>query len=188
MSKELEAFEDLKRQVGNMPYTSYDNGLGNRSTFLIKDSAIFPLIENALKDYENLKDENKLLRENVEHLDETYFDTWCACERLKKNTNYALMFVDNTYCLVDTKDNKFDVIDNYKINNKGIIDNETLEKFIALEIIKEKEVNVGNFKASLLLTYEQYQEALDNDWTIVKQISKTPLTQEEYDLLKEVLL
>lgn len=49
MSKELEAFEDLKRQVGNMPYTSYDNGLGNRTTFLIKDSAIFPIIETALK-------------------------------------------------------------------------------------------------------------------------------------------
>ena len=55
MSKELEAFEDLKRQVGNMPYTSYDNGLGNRTTFLIKDSAIFPLIENALKKYELMK-------------------------------------------------------------------------------------------------------------------------------------
>lgn len=56
MSKELEAFEDLKRQVGNMPYTSYDNGLGNRTTFLIKDSAIFPLIENALKALEILKE------------------------------------------------------------------------------------------------------------------------------------
>ena len=72
-------------------------------------------------------------------------------------------------------------MENYVKNNCPSVGN----KLKALEIIKEKEVNVGNFKASLLLTYEQYQEALDNDWTIVKQISKTPLTQKEYNLLKE---
>ncbi len=61
MSKELEAFEDLKRQVGNMPYTSYDNGLGNRTTFLIKDSAIFPIIENALKALKIIKEKEVLV-------------------------------------------------------------------------------------------------------------------------------
>lgn len=63
MTKELEAFEDLKRQVGNMPYTSYDNGLGNRTTFLIKDSAIFPLIENALKRLETIECQDRFVDE-----------------------------------------------------------------------------------------------------------------------------
>ena len=69
MSKELDAFEELKRQVGNMPYTSYDNGLGNRTTFLIKDSAIFPIIENAIKEHELMKEIRRfdLAQVNKEH-------------------------------------------------------------------------------------------------------------------------
>lgn len=126
-----------------------------------------------------LQEENKLLRENVENLDETYFDTWYACERLKKNTNYALMFIDNTYCLVDTKDNKFDVIENYKITNKGIIDNETQKKLKTLEIIKKKEVNVAALLE--LDNLQQYNDYCD----MVGGCKK--LTQEEYEFLKEVL-
>lgn len=117
MTKELEAFEELKRQVGNMPYTSYDNGLGNRTTFLIKDSAIFPIIENALKEHELMKD-------------------------IRITARFDLAQVN--------KEHK------------------------ALEIIKKKEVNVEIFNSCPNL-YEY------NNWA-------TQLTQEEYDLLKEVLL
>ena len=31
--------------------------------------------------------------------------------KLKENSNYALMYVDNQFVLVDTKDNKFDVME-----------------------------------------------------------------------------
>lgn len=32
-------------------------------------------------------------------------------ERLRENSNYALMFVDGIYCLVDTTNNEFIVIE-----------------------------------------------------------------------------
>ena len=32
-------------------------------------------------------------------------------EKLKENSNYALMFVDNQFVLVDTKNNKFDIVE-----------------------------------------------------------------------------
>ena len=64
----------------------------------------------------------------------------------------------------------------------GIIEKELK----ALEIIKTKKVNVGWLFVSFK-NYAEYKDALDNEWTIVKQISLEPLTQEEYDLLKEVL-
>lgn len=138
-------------------------------------------IETALKRLGTIEEENKSLRASIENLDETYFETWLVCEELKKNNNYALMFIDNIYCLVDTKGNKFDVIDNYEINSKGIIEN---KKAKALEIIKEKNVDV-----SLL------RQVFDNEKHIPQPLfyynnhvdnyrPHNPLTQEEYDLLK----
>lgn len=72
MSRELEAVEYLKENKRR-------HWLNND-----KSQECLDIIETTLKDYENLKEENKLLRENIENLDETYFDTWYACERLKK--------------------------------------------------------------------------------------------------------
>ena len=57
----------------------------------------------------------------------------------------------------------------------------------ALEIIKEKRVNVDYFIRFYKDKY--YNEYLvDTQFTIGKQISETPLTQKEFDLLKEILL
>lgn len=166
MSKELEALQIIIQNKGL-------NG--------IKEPV--EIIETALKEYENLKEENKMLRENNENLDENYFDTWCACEILKENSNYALMFLDDIYCLVDTKDNKFDVIDNYEINNYGIIDNGTKKKLKAFEIIKEKDIDLFEIK---------HCKTLD-DYKICVTLCDYPVgeedipTQEEFDFLKEVL-
>lgn len=171
MNKELEALKALE----NIEKEIEDAEGFDENTYYQMDRTRFKIIKTALKDYENLKEENKLLRENNENLDENYYDTWCACEALKENSNYALMFIDDIYCLVDTKDNKFDVIDNYKINNNSIIDNSCNKKLKALEIIKAKRVNVE----WLLETenVEEYNESL-----------YVNLTQEEYELLKKVLL
>ena len=87
------------------------------------------------------------------------------------------MFVDDLYCLVDTKDNKFDVIDSYEINSKGIIDADTKNKLKALEIIKEKQVNV--FVLLHIGDLETYNDMIADNRN---------LTQEEYDILKDVLL
>lgn len=155
MTKELEALERLYC-AGRLDLDYVLNG---------KQDQDYKIIETALKEYENL--------------DDIYYDTWYACERLKENNNFALMFIDDIYCLINTKDNKFDVIDNYKINNYGIIDNGTKKKLKALEIIKEKQVNVGDFIRCKSI--EDY-----NDYCCYNE--KEQLTQEEYDLLKEVLL
>ena len=137
------------------------------------------IIETALKRLEIVEEENKLLRENIENLDEIYYDTWYACERLKERSDYALMFVDDIYCQVNTKDHKFDVIDTYKVKSNRIIDNGTQNKLKALEIIKKKEVDIHNLLISE--TAEQY-----NGYTHWLGY-KGNLTQEEYNLLKEVL-
>lgn len=169
MTKELDALEILgvyKYEILSWTQMSEDD---------------FDIIESSLKDYEYLKEENKLLRKINENLGDNYYDTWFACERLKENNNYALMFIDDIYCLVNTKDNKFDVIDNYRVNNYGIIDNGTKKKLKALEIIKEKDVHIVWLKESR--TLEAYNEELEK-----RRMHDRLLTHEEYDLLKEVLL
>lgn len=57
-----------------------------------------------------------------------------------------------------------------------------------LEIIKEKKVNIGLFSAGYKeLDYQNYKKHLELGFQIIKQVSEKPLTQEEYDLLKEIL-
>ena len=68
-----------------------------------------------------------------------------------------------------------------------ILDNKTEQKLKALEIIKEKEVSIDYLMVSI--NYDK-EKALDyyNQWTMEYGIICLPLTQEEYDLLKEILL
>ncbi len=59
----------------------------------------------------------------------------------------------------------------------------------ALEIIVEKRVNIGSFiKCCSNISYEEYKKQWGN-WKkdILYNLSKEPLTQEEFDLLKKVL-
>ena len=59
----------------------------------------------------------------------------------------------------------------------------------ALEIIKEKKVNVGLFLTGYKeLDYQKYKKHFELGFQIIKQVSEKPLTAEEFDLLKEVLL
>lgn len=170
MSKELEILKEYRKQ--------------NICGVNVYADEYLDIIEKALKDYENLKEENKLLRENFENLNETYFSTWYACQKLKENSNYALVFVNNVYCLVDTTDNKFDIIETYTINDKGIIDNTTQKKLRALDIIRDKKVDVSfiieNPEAKNVFWYNSsFTGVLCEGWRM--------LSQEEYDLIKEVL-
>lgn len=79
------------------------------------------------------------------------------------------------------------------INELILIDESKVLKIIkslkALEIIKEKRVNIGLFLIGYKdLDYQNYKEHLDLGFQIIKQVSEIPLIKEEYDLLKEVLL
>ena len=60
-----------------------------------------------------------------------------------------------------------------------ILDDETGKKLKVLEIIKEKRVNVWAIDMS--------ENATEYNFSLVNDIPK-PISQEEYDLLKEVLL
>lgn len=64
------------------------------------------------------------------------------------------------------------------------------KKLKALQIIKEKQVNVQNFKSTCsTMSYEQYLFMWQEGCFMgIMLTSKTMLIQEEYDLLKEVLL
>lgn len=141
-------------------------------------------IETAFKDYENLKEENKLLIEDAESLYVNYYDTWCVCESLKENSDYAFMFVDGVYCLVDTKDNKFDVIDTYEINSKGVVDHGTQKKLKALEIILTKDIDVVAFKKLAFGRISLTDKEKKDYWN---DIHDKKITMEEYELLKEIM-
>ncbi len=89
----------------------------------------------------------------------------------------------------------FDIIETalkrLKDLEKWFLDDEDYKKYKALKIIKEKEVNIHNFKAYLInqgWTYEQYLDEENEINTSGHQFAYNKLTQEEFDLLKEVLL
>lgn len=67
MSKELEALKWIRGYEWTNP----------------KLKEKLDIIETALKRLKTVEEENKLLKENNANLDDTYFDTWYACERLK---------------------------------------------------------------------------------------------------------
>ena len=72
----LEAFGELKRQMGSWPYTRCDlsGGIGQTTTFLIRDTKLYEIIETALKALEIIKEK----RVNV--------DVFLI--RVKKDTDY----------------------------------------------------------------------------------------------------
>ena len=62
---------------------------------------------------------------------------------------------------------------------------ENRKKLEILQLIKDKKVNVGYLMG--YKDYSKYKEALDNKWTIIKQLSSCPLTETEFNLIKERL-
>lgn len=158
---------------------------------IIKETIEFDVLEPQVEVKENgkislLSRVGMSLRKQLNEKEKELFRAWIlkecfpeelrALETIKENSAYALMFIDDAYCLVDTEDNKFDIIDDYEVNSKGVIDNGTQKKLRALEIIKEKKINLEYLKCCE--TYEQYK-TICSYWN--------EITKEEYDLLKEVL-
>jgi len=75
-----------------------------------------------IKEHNRLFDLCKEQEKTIAQLTEAdyYFETSMALDMLKENSNFALMYIDDIFCLVDTKDNKFEVIDNYHIDTENI--------------------------------------------------------------------
>ena len=54
MNKGLEALKELKRQIGNLEFIDFRNGLPQRTTYLVKDTSLFNDIETELKRLEEI--------------------------------------------------------------------------------------------------------------------------------------
>ena len=83
------------------------------------------LVERLEKQKAKLKEltkDNHSLTKTIAQLTEAdyYFITSMALDMLKGNSNFALMYLDDIFCLVDTKNNSFEVIDNYDIDTENI--------------------------------------------------------------------
>ena len=149
MSKEIEALEQLKMQVGNIHYFDFSKGYPNQTTIELRDSELFTTIEKALKDYELMKQTKIIV------IDKNISDD--DLEKLKNQRIFASSLEESKVEL--------------------LFDEETQKKLKALEIIKEKGIILQFIKETY--TVEQYNAGVFG--TLVK-----PLTQEEYDLLKEI--
>lgn len=72
MSKELEALEEIKRQVGNIHYFDFTQNMPTMTTIPLVDTTLFKIVENALKDYEKLKGEYDKLESIYTHFIKQY--------------------------------------------------------------------------------------------------------------------
>ena len=52
---------------------------------------------------------------NYEDITDVYEEMFSAFKRLKKNSNLAIMCVDDRFILVNTKDNSYNIIKEYKL-------------------------------------------------------------------------
>ncbi len=109
----------------------------------------------------------------------TYRDNQLVIDRMKENVEYAVRrlasHLDHNYPM--------NYVDQLAISNIRESINNKSEREQAFEIIKEKGVDVGEFKKDFV--YDKYEYAFYLDYC--KHFSVEKLTREEYDLLKEVL-
>ena len=134
----------------------------------------FNLIETTLKDYDFLKERTKL----------DSFECLLRLEEILPRGKELLIPVAKE---LKRKQDLEQML--HKMNVKHGYE-EYLKISKALEIIKEKKVNIGSFlKCCSNLDYEEYVRQWGN-WSkdILYNLSKELLTKEEFDLLKEELL
>ena len=98
--------------------------------------------------------------------------------------NVDKLFVNGSFDIIETALKRLEKIDNepiipIPINRYNELDN----KEEALKIIKEKNVNVRAFKKALLMKQDELSA-----YNSQNHRYEDDLTQEEFDLLKEVLL
>lgn len=185
MSKELEALERIKKSHLTAMACL---GIEDKET----EQAI-DIIETELKRLKELED-------NFNNLNEFYFNLWYLTEALKSKKyakNLAIEFVDNKFCLINSKTGTiYEIVDDVKGLKVGYKAHQKQEKSLkALEIIKKKRVNVEEF----IEMFEDWKEITYEKWIIYyeengyyiqgnEDFDYNRLTKEEFDFLKEVLL
>lgn len=98
------------------------------------------------------------------------------------------MFINNSFEIIETALKRKEELERMHTNALDKIAKDR-KKIKALDIIKEKRVNVGSFiKCCASLSYEEYKKQWSN-WhkDILYNLSSELLTQDEYNLLKGAL-
>ena len=147
----------------------------------MKTKKIKELTIEEVKELKELKKDNRSLTKAIAQLTEVdyYFITSMVLDTLKTNSNFALMYVDDIFCLVDTKENSFEVIDDYAIDTENIGNSKYQELDDLREfarIVVEKSVDIICLK--YCTNVNDYNVGFDKD----QELDKT-----EFDLVKKVV-
>lgn len=140
-------------------------------------------------------DNNKALfnRDNENHIDCRDIYEFIKCYKILETALHRLEEHDRIFKKYDINDNWLEPT-LYVIKNHFPMDTETqLKKFKALDIIKEKQVSVADFIYACMCSTKDLKEYhnCDSNYEFAATCvgwGKEYLTQEEYELLKEVLL
>ena len=110
------------------------------------------------------------------------YNDYRIIETALKDYHFCLYIIDKIckYLSIDVSSHR-DLIETENEILNTLVENE--KKLKALEIIKEKQVNVYSFIQKNPKTFEEYQDIDDE----IEQLSEVSLSKIEFDLLKEVL-
>lgn len=178
MSKELEALQEIRKYSGKTIVKSvWSDNNGYSKTITIND--LCDIIETALKRIDYLERVNKNLQESKDKLIE---------ERNNKIIEHRIVYDGYNFQsikkFVACKSCQY--YENEKCMNKDDCFWLDLErKLKALEIIKEKDVQIGLLKGILHADESLHTASYYNSYF---SATYRHLTQEEFDLLREVLL
>ena len=94
MNKGLKALEELKFQVGNITYFTRDLQI---TTFKVRDSGLFEIIEKELKDKEKLEKAFNIIKNkqaNIKNLIEYCYNVALSYEEYVDHFNYSDNYFD----------------------------------------------------------------------------------------------
>lgn len=200
MSKELEVLESWKEIKDYLNYVFY--GIGECKAVQYTSTSLFlephmNKVENALKNYQELLKidckQNTIndFYPNTKSMIDDLLNLMCIkiCDFLKEGETYTktrmleILGTAVKYVKTFAYGKEFNETEKVGVNEK---------KLKAFDIIKEKRVDMNSFIRDFVEgtdTYNEYYEDIDEYHYYRKGDYETPiLTQQELDLLKEVLL
>lgn len=181
MTKELSNIQDLKNA-----FISHCKELGCDKNYIKACENKFNNIATALKRLEKIDNRKIVGTTTIDKALEQFLIQQCpdVAAKLKKLDKIEKVFEKLNLDISDDVDlENWIKLAQFHYENKN-------KKIKAFKIINEKEVNVQNFKnACSTMSYEQYLFMWKEGCFMgIMMTSKTMLNQEEYELLKEVLL
>lgn len=168
----------------NVIETALNDYEEHEKELIAEQHRLFNLAKKQENELKELKKENRSLTKTIAQLTEAdyYFITSMALDMLKSNSNFALMYVDDIFCLVDTKNNSFDVIDNYDIDTENISKSK-YQKLNELEDFAKIVLSKG-IDAPLI---KEYPNITYIDYNMKSRFELGTYTKTEFNLVKKVV-